>query len=561
MVSKLVTSKCIWRSALLISLAVGCSGTPRTKDSPRPTDDTEADTEVDLVLVNGDIITPAGHRASLAIAGDRILPGEPPATAKRTIDLGGKSVVIGLTDAHCHLYGLGTDLDNVSVRQLDSEAAVVEVVARAAKSRAASEWLVGRGWDQNRWPGQQFPTKASLDAAVGDRPVLLERVDGHAYWVNSRALAAAAITKDTKDPPGGKIVRDKRGEPTGVLVDNATLLVDRAMPVASAEVRERRILAAAKVAVGLGFTGVHEMGIDDATVAVYEKLAADKRLPLRVTAYLQGSTVDPETLRTRKPIAPNADSLFAMPGVKFFADGALGSRGARLYEDYDDDKGNRGLWVTEPAKLAAAVDAAVAGGWQTAIHAIGDAGVGSVLDAYTAALAKHPGDRRLRIEHTQVIAPNDIARMVATHAIASMQPTHATSDMPWAEARIGRARIKGAYAWRTMLDQKIPLAFGSDFPVEEVSPLLGLHAAIDRTDGKGNPAGGWYPEQKMTLDQAVAGFTTGAAFAAFAEDQSGTRADLTIFDGTLEPATILQRKAIMTIVGGEIVFEDPEAHL
>lgn len=512
------------------------------------------------MLLNGDIFTPEGHRTTLAIAGERIIAGEPPARAKRTIDLGGKSVVIGLTDAHCHLYGLGTDLENVSVRGLDSEAAVAKVVADAAAARSPNEWLVGRGWDQNRWPGQEFPTKATLDAAVGDRPVLLERVDGHAYWVNSNALVAARITKDTKDPPGGKIIRDARGEPTGVLVDNATLLVDKAMPVASPEVRERRILAAAKLAVGLGFTGVHEMGIDDATARVYEKLADARRLPLRVTAYLAGSSVDPESLRTREPIAADG-TRFAMPGVKFFADGALGSRGARLYEDYDDDRGNRGLWVTEPGTLTASVDAAVAGGWQTAIHAIGDAGIGAVLDAYEAAQQRHPGEHRLRVEHTQVIAAKDIPRMVATRAVASMQPTHATSDMPWAEARVGKARIAGAYAWRTMLDQKIPLAFGSDFPVEEVSPLLGLHAAVARTDPKGQPAGGWYPEQKMTLDEAVAAFTTGAAYAAFAEGTYGQRADITIFDGKLEPATILERKAIMTIVGGEIVFEDPEAHL
>jgi predicted amidohydrolase YtcJ len=250
-----------------------------------------------------------------------------------------------------------------------------------------------------------------------------------------------------------------------------------------------------------------------------------------------------------------------MPGVKFFIDGALGSRGARLYEDYDDDKGNLGLWVTQPEQLTAAVDAAVAGGWQTAVHAIGDAGIGAVLDAYEAALAKHPGEHRLRVEHVQVIAPKDVARMVATHAIASMQPTHATSDMPWAEARVGKDRIKGAYAWRTMLDHAVPLAFGSDFPVEQVSPLLGLHAAVNRTDTTGQPPGGWYPEQKMTIDEAVAGFTTGPAFAVFGEDAIRTRADVTIFDGKLEPQTILQRKAIMTIVDGQIVFEDPEAHL
>ena len=533
MVSKLVTSRSIWLSALLIS----CSSNAPQNASPNSA-------RADLVLLDGDVFWPGGHKASLAVKGGEIVATDDARAwigkDTRVIELAGKSVIVGLTDAHCHLYGLGVDIENVSVRQLGSEAEVVRVIAAAAKDRPAGEWLVGRGWDQNRWPGQKFPTKASLDAAVSDRPVLLRRVDGHAVWLNSRALAESKITKGTPDPAGGKIVRDARGEPTGVLIDNAIDLVETKMPAATAEVRERRILAAAKIAVELGFTGVHEMGIDWATADVYRKLAGANRLPLRVYAYLSGDAARAEELRTRAP--QPAVGRFVMRGVKYFADGALGSRGARLYEEYDDDKGNRGLWVTDPKQLASAVDASVAGGWQTAIHAIGDAGVGAVLDAYM----KHPG-RRLRIEHTQVIAPKDVPRMVQTKAIASMQPTHATSDMPWAEARIGKQRIKGAYAWRTMIEQKIPLAFGSDFPVEEVDPLLGLDAAVRR--------GNWYPEQRLTLDEAVAAFTTGAAYAGGDDQQALKRADLTVFDGKLDPASLTKRKVMMTIVGGEIVYE------
>jgi len=533
MVSKPVTSKSIWLSALLISCGGGAHDTAAPK-APR----------AELVLVNGDVFWPGGHKTSIAVRGGEIVATDGAqslvGSKTRVIDLAGKSVIVGLTDAHCHLYGLGVDMENVSVRQLASEAAVVKTIADAAKTRPATEWLVGRGWDQNRWPGQQFPTKASLDAAISDRPVVLRRVDGHAIWVNSRALAIAQITKATPDPAGGKIVRDAKGEPTGVLIDNAVDLVDATMPPASAGVRERRLLAAAKTAVELGFTGVHEMGIEDATADVYRKLAREHRLPLRVYAYLAGDPAHADALRTRAP-AP-ATGNFVMRGVKFFVDGALGSRGARLYEDYDDDKGNRGLWVTEPKQLAAAVDAAVAGGWQVAIHAIGDAGIGAVLDAF----AKYPG-RRLRIEHVQVIAPKDVPRMVQAQAIASMQPTHATSDMPWAEARVGKQRIKGAYAWRTMLDKHIPLAFGSDFPVEEVNPLLGLDAAVHR--------GNWYPEQKLTLDEAVEAFTVGAAYAVGEEHGALRRADLTIFDGKLDPETITKRHVVMTIVGGQIVFE------
>jgi predicted amidohydrolase YtcJ len=550
MVSKPVTCKSIWRSAV-ISLALGCGGS-------RPNVDPSPASGPTLVIENADVFAPSGHVDAIAIEGSQIIGlGKDAlrlrARANRVIDAKGGSVVIGLTDAHCHLYGLGVDMENVSVRQLDSEAAVVKVVADAAKQRPATEWLVGRGWDQNRWPGQQFPTKASLDAQVSDRPVLLRRIDGHAIWVNSRALAEAGITKATPDPAGGKIVRDATGEPTGVFIDNATDLVETKMPPASADARERRILAAAKMATELGFTGVHEMGIEQETADVYRKLASQDRLPLHVHAYLAG---DPAHAATQLAHAPApAVGRFEMKGVKFFIDGALGSRGARLYDDYDDDKGNKGLWVTDPDTLTKAVDAAVANGWQTAIHAIGDAGVGAVLDAYEAAMKKHPGDRRLRIEHTQVIAPKDIPRMAAVHAIASMQPTHATSDMPWAEARIGKERIKGAYAWRTMLDTKIPLAFGSDFPVEEVSPLLGIYAAVTRQDAKGQPAGGWYASQRMTLDEAVAGFTTGAAYAVFGEQAVGTRADLTIFDGALTEQDILQRHVVMTIVDGRIVYE------
>jgi predicted amidohydrolase YtcJ len=345
-----------------------------------------------------------------------------------------------------------------------------------------------------------------------------------------------------------------------VLIDNATDLVDRVIPPPTPEVRERRILAAAKLAVAAGLTGVHEMGIEDATAKVYERLARDGALPLRVYAYLAG---DPGYLdRVRVAPAP-AVGWLAMRGVKLYADGALGSRGARLYAPYNDDPQNQGLWLTDPDALARAVEAAVAGGWQVAIHAIGDAGIGSVLDAYLAAEAKHPGDLRLRVEHLQVLAPDDLPRLVNAHAIASMQPTHATSDMPWAEARVGEKRILGAYAWRMVLDAHVPLAFGSDFPVEEVNPLLGLYAAITRQDSKGNPAGGWYPAQRMTLDEALAAFTRGAAYAQFAEGQLGTiavghAADLTMFAHTLRAdSMLLQESVMLTIVGGKIVYRRP----
>jgi predicted amidohydrolase YtcJ len=360
------------------------------------------------------------------------------------------------------------------------------------------------------------------------------------------------------DPPGGKILRDGKGAPTGVLIDSAANLVDAVVPGLPAEARERRIRAAAKRAIEVGLTGVHDMGIDDETAAVYRALAAKRELPLRVYAFLAGDPGRPDRVR-KNPEPPVG--RFVMRGVKYFADGALGSRGARLYADYEDDPGNRGLWVTEPDKLAFAVEVATSAGWQVGVHAIGDAGVGSVIDAFLAAQKKYPGDHRLRVEHLQVVAPQDWQRLVEAKAIASMQPTHATSDMPWAEQRLGGDRIKGAYAWRTVLDKGIPLAAGSDFPVEEVSPLLGIYAAVTRQDASGAPAGGWYPKQRMTLDEAIGAFTRGAAYAEFADATrgmlaAGRAADVTVFDGPLAAdRSLLDRKIALTIVGGEIVYE------
>jgi predicted amidohydrolase YtcJ len=525
------------------------------------------------VLLGGDLMTmdPAHPRAqALAIRGGTLAAVgsdaevEPLIGARtRVVRLDGRGVTPGLVDAHCHLYGLGGALDSVNLKGAASPDQAAARVAEAATARAADEWVTGRGWDQNLWTPAEFPGHATLDRAVPDHPVAVRRVDGHAVWLNARALALAGITRATADPPGGSIVRDAAGEPTGVLVDNAMDLVDKVIPEPPAAVRERRILAAAKAAVAAGITGVHEMGIDDATVAVYRDLAARDALPLRVYAFRAG---DLKTLQAIDRGPEPGTPMFTARGFKLFADGALGSRGASLLAPYDDlpagAEHRQGLWVTEPADLARATELAVAHGWQVAVHAIGDAGVRATLDAFAAAEKARPGaDLRLRVEHAQVIHADDLPRFAALGVVASMQPTHATSDMGWAEARIGAQRIRGAYAWRSILASGAHLAYGSDFPVEEVSPLGGLYAAVTRQDAGGRPAGGWYPEQRLTLEEAVRAFTAGAAYASFTEDsrgqlRAGYAADVTVYDRPLAgDASLLRTRVAMTIVGGRVVFE------
>lgn len=568
--------RCTSRSGSPISVLLGpavlfaaaCSG-HATPAPPGPQ-------TAELVVVGGDVRTmdpDNPHATAVAVRGGTIAVVGDDAAARAligpkttVIELHGETVIPGLVDGHCHLYGLGTDLDIISVRDTASAAEAAKLVGAAAKTMQG-EWIAGRGWDQNKWPGQAFPSHAELDAVIADRPVILRRIDGHAVWVNAEAMKRAGITATTQDPPGGKIIRDASGAPTGVFVDNAMDLIDAVVPPASPQVIAARIKHAAKVAVAAGITGVNEMGIDDDTVATYRELIAGdegvagaaRAVPLRVYAYLLGDPSHPEELARRAP--DPGDGRFALRGVKFFVDGALGSRGARLLADYSDDPGNRGLWVTEPDVLAKAVDAAVGNGWQVAIHAIGDAGNRAVLDAYDQALAAHPGDRRLRIEHVQVIAPDDIPRLAKLGVIASMQPTHATSDMPWAEQRIGPERIKGAYAWRTIMNSGATIVAGSDFPVEGVSPLLGIYAAVTRQDAKGQPPGGWYPDQKMTLDEAIAAFTVAPAYAAFAENERGRvkvgmAGDLTIFDRSLVAGPELLATGVRaTVVAGEVVYQ------
>jgi len=470
----------------------------------------------------------------------------------------------GLADAHAHLYGLGAALESIDLRGAESAEAAAARVAKAAATMPADAWVTGRGWDQNLWSPAEFPRAAVLDAAIADHPVAVRRIDGHALWANSTALRLAGIDRKTADPSGGKILREADGTPTGVLIDNAIDLVESKIPAADAATIERRIRTAQTHVNALGLTGVHDMGISAETAEVYRRLAAAGELSVRVYALLAYE----KGLEDRLPPATTTPGLFELRAVKMFADGALGSRGAALLAPYSDAPEETGLVISDAAELTRVGDLLAERGYQLAVHAIGDRGNRMTLDAFEAT-RKHSTrrDLRFRVEHAQVLADADIPRFAALGVIASMQPTHATSDMPWAEARLGTERIRGAYAWRRLLDSGATLAFGSDFPVEKPSPLFGIYAAVTRQNEAGEPDGGWYPDQKLTLDEAIGLFTKAPAFAAFAENHRGTlvpgmAADISIFDAALRPdRSLLERRALMTIVDGRIVYRADDARV
>jgi predicted amidohydrolase YtcJ len=454
----------------------------------------------------------------------------------RQVDLGGKPVLPGLIDSHGHLAGLALSYTRANLTGTKSKAEVISRLYEFEATLAEDAWLLGRGWDQNDWPEQDFPSRQDLDVEFPNRPVWLRRIDGHAAWGNSVALAQADrdLSGDWQ-PEGGAIHRDEKGQPTGVFIDHAMSLVDSAVPAISREVLSAALDRASQTLNALGLTGVHDPGIDRATVELYlEKIRAGK-FPLRVYAMADGMNETTSWLCENGPIDDPSGRL-VMRSVKLYGDGALGSRGAALLEDYSDDPGNRGLLFVSQQQMEANMRRIMACGLQIGVHAIGDAGNRQVLDAYEKLIAELPDNPgRHRIEHAQVLDPADIQRFARMGVIAAMQPTHATSDMYWAVDRLGGERSRGAYAWRSLLDSGATLAFGSDFPVEEVNPMLGIYAAVTRQDMQGWPEGGWYPEQGVSREEAIRAFTLDAAFAAFMEDETGSlevgkRADFIVLD-------------------------------
>lgn len=507
------------------------------------------------------------HDGVVIMVDDRIAWVGPAADADlsrtRTIDLGGAMVIPGLVDAHAHLSGLGQALESVDLVGTTSYEEVIQRLQQMAKSLPEGEWITGRGWDQNDWTEQSFPTIAELDRAIPDHPVAVTRIDGHALLANSRALERAGIDASTPDPAGGAILRSSDGEPTGVFVDNAMGLINRVIPAGTRADHKRQLERAAQTAAAAGLTEVHDAGASQETLDLLLELAGEGRLPIRVYAMLED---DPQLLARwyqRGPLIAAENDRVTVRAIKLYADGALGSRGAALHEPYADAADQTGLLVTPPEHLQKVAKEARRHGFQVGAHAIGDRGTTIVIEAFESA-GVQPEDR-FRIEHLQIVRLADLDRVAQMGLVASMQPTHATSDMPWAEDRLGPKRIDGGYAWRSVLESGIPLAFGSDFPVEAVSPFLGLHAAVTRQDLRGEPRGGWTAGERLSVREAIHGFTEGAAFAAFAEDRRGRiapgmQADFVVLDRNLleiDPSDIPKTRVLYTVSGGEIVYENP----
>jgi hypothetical protein len=526
----------------------------------------------DLILRGGVVVTmehPGERASAVAVRADRIIyvgddagASELAGTATRVVDLEGRTVIPGLIDAHGHVAALGFALREIDLVGTSSAGEVAMKIREASAADPGDGWLVGRGWDQNDWTERAFPDRHILDEAAPGRPVVLERIDGHAIWVSSRALELAGVTAATVDPPGGKIHREPGGGPTGILVDNAEDLVHSSIPEPGPADLKAAILRGLERCLDSGLTAVHDAGISPGEADIYRELAGSGELPIRVHAMLGGNSRFLDDYFAHPPESGIGGGFLNLRAIKLGIDGALGSRGAALLEDYSDDPGNRGLITREPAEIRAIARRATEAGYQVCVHAIGDRGNRLALDALEGALREGaPGDHRFRIEHAQILDPEDIPRFRRMGIIPSMQATHCTSDMPWAEERLGAERLAGAYAWRRLLETGVVIPNGSDFPVELENPFPGLYAAITRMDAEGLPEGGWRPGERMRPEEALRSFTIDAAWAGFMEKETGSivtgkKADLVILPANpleVEPRDLLSMKPDAVIVDGRVV--------
>ena len=558
------------RACALFFLALLLLGVSLSTQSPNP----------DLLLLNAHVVTMNDKQPSaeaIAVQGERIIwvgtSGEAKrlySKAARTIDLHGATVLPGIIDAHTHLINLGESLVRLNLKDIPSENEIVERVKQRAASAAPGDWILGWGWDEGKW-ASNYPSNQALSDATPRNPVFLVGLHTFAAWANQRALKLAGIHKDTKDPENGKILRDeKTGEPTGILLNRAQDLVSKHIPPMTLVQAKRAMQLAARECVRNGLTSVHEAKVTPLMVEAFHELVREGRMPLRVYGMLDGADKNlvEEWLKRGPEIDPHHQ--LTIRSFKLFADGALGSRGAALLEPYTDAPQTKGVMTTPESEVYSLTRRSLQAGFQVCTHAIGDAANRSVLDAYAQAEKEMPTSRdpRLRVEHAQVLASEDIPRFAKLGVIASMQPTHCTSDMAWAEKRLGPVRVKDAYAWRSVKDSGSHLSLSSDFPGETLNPFYGIYAAITRQDPQGNPPGGWYPEQKLTLEEALRGYTVEAAYAEFQESEKGSiekgkLVDLTIISKDITkipPSAILSIRALKTFVGGKIVYDAETDH-
>jgi len=528
----------------------------------------------DLIVVNARIYTadatrPLAHALAVrdgtllfvgSVRGAEALAG--PKTERW--DLGGATVIPGMVDAHVHLLGLGQALrivDLVGTRSYDE---VIARVVERAKTARPGAWIQGRGWDQNDWTVTRFPTHDALSRAVPNNPVLLTRVDGHAALVNAKAMELAGLTAQTQDPDGGRIIRDAAGAPTGVLVDRAQGLVGRVIPADSRDEVKAATLAAIAEANRWGLVGVHDAGEPEDVIAVFEELAKAGQYNLRNYVMVRADEDALDRLMARGPRTALYGGRLWIRAIKITADGALGSRGAAMLEDYSDEPGNRGLVTADSGYMRRVAAKALRHGFQVNVHAIGDAANRKVLDIFEDALREVPtADHRFRIEHAQILNYHDIPRFAELDVIPSMQGSHQTSDMYWVPTRIGWNRAQGSYAWRSLLNTGVVIPNGSDFPVEGVNPLRSFKAFVSRSDTNGYPVGGWFPAQKTTRHEALLSMTLWPAFAAFMEDVSGSLtagkyADFVVLDQdimTVPEDRILETRVLRTVLGGKAVYQ------
>ncbi len=478
--------------------------------------------------------------STLVIEGGKVVEiGEEEVSGKYTgtfIDVEGKTLLPGLIDAHGHVMGLGYQELQVNLMGMTSLEETLNAVKEYAEANPELEWIQGRGWNQTLWDENQFPTAEDLDKVVSDRPVWLSRVDGHADWGNSMALRLGGISKDTPDPQGGKILRDNNGEATGVFIDAAAGYIQSVVPEPTVLERSLALEKALKQMARMGITSVHDAGIGVDTWEMYKRFADNGKMTARIYAMISGAGDIFDELSKEGPITSYADDLLSLRSVKLYSDGALGSRGAAMIEEYSDDPGNYGLLFVSQDEMNAMASKVIGQGYQANIHAIGDAGNRQVINALEFAQNEHNVyDLRNRIEHAQIVTLEDIPRFVELDLIASMQPTHATSDKNMAVTRVGLVRILGGYAWQKFLQQGTVVAAGSDFPVEHSNPFFGLYSAVTRMDHEGMPEGGWYPEEIMSREEALRAFTVDAAYSGHQEEvlgslEPGKWADFIIID-------------------------------